>query len=73
MSDDRYVDRGQLHRRQVLARIEALWEAHPQLAFCDLIYYIIYIGDMVWHTTDEEVIQNAILYTSTIKENRWRR
>ena len=60
MIDDRYIDRGVDHRRQVLSRIEKLWEAHPNLSFCDLIdIYVIAIGTMAGNTSDEEVIERV--------------
>ena len=54
----RWLDRGQAHRAEVLARIKDLWEAHPDHSFCDLIdSYVISIGTMAGHTTDADVVE----------------
>jgi len=58
--DDRWIDRGTDHRRQVLSHIEKMWEAHPDHSFCDLVdRYIIAIGTMAGHTSDKEVVERA--------------
>jgi len=57
----RYVDRGHAHRQHVLARIAKLWEQHPTLSFCDLVdRYVIDIGSMAGHTTDDDVIARCL-------------
>jgi hypothetical protein len=60
MSDDRWTDRGTDHRRRVLSHVAKLWEAHPDHSFCELVdRFVISIGSMAGHTTDEEVIDRA--------------
>jgi len=56
----RWVDHGSSHREHVLACIAKLWDQHPDHSFCDLIdRYVISIGTMAGHTSDDEVIENC--------------
>jgi hypothetical protein len=48
------------HRKKVLEYIAKLWEQHPDHSFCDLInWYIISIGTMASHTSDQDVIERC--------------
>jgi hypothetical protein len=57
---DRNMDLGVEHREHVLSIIAKLWERYPTYSFCDLIdYYVIPIGTMAQHTSDEDVVERC--------------
>jgi hypothetical protein len=59
-SSPRWVDRGSAHREHVLSCIAKLWEKHPENSFCDLVhFYVISIGTMAGHTSDEDVVESC--------------